>query len=81
MEGVHQLLNGFINCLNVVNLLACFIGAVVGTVVGVLPGLGPTVTMALMLPFTMKFGPAAGLIMMTGIWYGAMYGGRPPRSW
>ena len=75
MEGVHQLLNGFINSLSVVNLLACFIGAVVGTVVGVLPGLGPTVTMALMLPFTMKFGPAAGLIMMTGIWYGAMYGG------
>ena len=75
MEGVHQLLNGFINSLTVVNLFACFIGAVVGTVVGVLPGLGPTVTMALMLPFTMKFGPATGLIMMTGIWYGAMYGG------
>ncbi|HVP80085.1 MAG TPA: tripartite tricarboxylate transporter permease [Thermodesulfobacteriota bacterium] len=75
MEGVHQLLNGFVNSLSVVNLLACFIGAVVGTVVGVLPGLGPTVTMALMLPFTMKFGPATGLIMMTGIWYGAMYGG------
>jgi len=75
MEGVHQLLNGFINSLSMVNLLACFIGAVVGTVVGVLPGLGPTVTMALMLPFTMKFGPATGLIMMTGIWYGAMYGG------
>jgi putative tricarboxylic transport membrane protein len=75
MEGVHQLLSGFINSLTMVNLFACFIGAVVGTVVGVLPGLGPTVTMALMLPFTMKFGPATGLIMMTGIWYGAMYGG------
>ncbi len=75
MEGVHQLLNGFIDSLTMVNLLACFIGAVVGTIVGVLPGLGPTVTMALMLPFTMKFGPATGLIMMTGIWYGAMYGG------
>ncbi len=75
MEGLDQLLNGFVNSLNVVNLTACFIGALVGTLVGVLPGLGPTVTMALMLPFTLKFGPTTGLIMMTGVWYGAMYGG------
>ena len=68
-------MNGFINSLTLVNLVACFIGAMVGTVVGVLPGLGPTVTMALMLPFTLKYGPATGLIMMTGVWYGAMYGG------
>jgi putative tricarboxylic transport membrane protein len=75
MDGLHQLLNGFINSLTLVNLLACFIGALIGTIVGVLPGLGPTVTMALMLPFTMKYGPVTGLIMMTGVWYGAMYGG------
>ena len=75
MEGLHQLINGFISSLGLVNLIACFIGAVVGTVVGVLPGLGPTVTMALMLPFTLKYGPVTGLIMMTGVWYGAMYGG------
>ena len=68
-------MNGFINSLTLVNLVACFVGAMVGTVVGVLPGLGPTVTMALMLPFTLKYGPATGLIMMTGVWYGAMYGG------
>jgi putative tricarboxylic transport membrane protein len=47
----------------------------IGTIVGVLPGLGPTATMALMLPFTMKYGPTVGLIMMAGVWYGAMYGG------
>ncbi len=75
MEGWNLLLNGFINSLTWVNLIACFIGALVGTVVGVLPGLGPTVTMALMLPFTLKYGPTTGLIMMTGVWYGAMYGG------
>ena len=57
MEGLHQLLNGFINSLSLVNLLACFIGALVGTVVGVLPGLGPTVTMALMLPFHREVRP------------------------
>lgn len=75
MEGLNHLLNGFINSLTLVNLVACFVGAMVGTIVGVLPGLGPTVTMALMLPFTLKYGPATGLIMMTGVWYGAMYGG------
>jgi len=75
MEGLSLLSNGFINSLTLVNLVACFIGALVGTIVGVLPGLGPTATMALMLPFTMKYGATTGLIMMTGVWYGAMYGG------
>jgi putative tricarboxylic transport membrane protein len=75
IEGLHQLFNGFVHSLTMVNLLACFFGALIGTIVGVLPGLGPTATMALMLPFTMKYGPTAGLIMLTGVWYGAMYGG------
>jgi len=57
------------------NLLACFIGTVLGTVVGVLPGLGPAGAMALVLPLTLKMGPTAGLIMLAGIYYGAMYGG------
>ena len=75
MEGFDLLYNGFINSLTMVNLFACFIGALIGTIVGVLPGLGPTATMALMLPFTLSYGPTTGLIMMTGVWYGAMYGG------
>jgi putative tricarboxylic transport membrane protein len=75
MEGLNLLYSGFINSLTTVNLVACFIGALVGTVVGVLPGLGPTATMVLMLPFTIPYGPVTGLIMMTGVWYGAMYGG------
>jgi putative tricarboxylic transport membrane protein len=57
------------------NLLACFIGTVLGTIVGVLPGLGPAGAMALVLPLTIKLGPTAGLIMLAGIYYGAMYGG------
>jgi len=75
MEGVGLLYNGFINSLTTVNLVAGFTGALVGTLVGVLPGLGPTATMALILPFTLPYGPTTGLIMMTGVWYGAMYGG------
>src|SRR5262249_19635134 len=57
------------------HLLACFIGTVLGTIVGVLPGLGPAGAMALVLPLTIKLGPTAGLIMLAGIYYGAMYGG------
>jgi putative tricarboxylic transport membrane protein len=75
MEGLGLLLGGFVNSLTLVNLFACFIGALIGTLVGVLPGLGPTATMVLMLPFTLPYGPTTGLIMMTGVWYGAMYGG------
>ncbi len=75
MEGLGLLLTGFANSFTTVNLVACFTGAVIGTLVGVLPGLGPTATMVLMLPFTLPYGPTTGLIMMTGVWYGAMYGG------
>jgi putative tricarboxylic transport membrane protein len=57
------------------NLLACLLGTVLGTIVGVLPGLGPAGAMALVLPLTIKLGPTAGLIMLAGIYYGAMYGG------
>src|SRR3954471_19633569 len=75
MESFNLLLNGFAQSFTTVNLLACFVGAFIGTVVGVLPGLGPTATMALLLPFTLPYGATTGLIMMTGVWYGAMYGG------
>ena len=57
------------------NLAACFVGVLIGTLVGVLPGLGPAAAMALVLPLTLKLGPAAGLIMLAGIYYGSMYGG------
>src|SRR5437879_12263729 len=59
------------------HLLACFVGTVLGTIVGVLPGLGPAGAMALVLPLPIKLGPAAGLILLPGIDYAAMYGGRP----
>ena len=50
-------------------------GALAGTVIGVLPGLGPTAGIALILPISYSFEPATGLIMMAGMYYGAMYGG------
>ena len=71
----HGILSSLFITLQPVNVLACFIGAVLGTLVGVLPGLGPAAAMALVLPLTLKLGPTAGLIMLAGIYYGAMYGG------
>ncbi|MBP1723668.1 MAG: tripartite tricarboxylate transporter TctA family protein [Deltaproteobacteria bacterium] len=57
------------------NLLFCFIGCVIGTLVGVLPGLGPVATISLLLPSTFHISPVSAIIMLGGIYYGAMYGG------
>ncbi len=57
------------------NLLFCFIGVLIGTLVGVLPGLGPVATISLLLPSTFTINPVSALIMLAGIFYGAMYGG------
>ncbi len=75
MSGLEHLINGFAVALTPINLIACLFGCFLGTIVGVLPGLGPTATMSLFLPLTLKYGPVTGLIMMAGVWYGAQYGG------
>jgi putative tricarboxylic transport membrane protein len=76
MFDVLGLWQGFQIAFSPVNLLWCFIGSVLGTAVGVLPGLGPAATIALLLPISMKMGsPVTAIILMSGIFYGAMYGG------
>lgn len=57
------------------NLLYCFIGVFLGTAIGVLPGLGPTATIAMLLPITFGLPPISSLIMLAGIYYGSQYGG------
>jgi putative tricarboxylic transport membrane protein len=66
---------GFETALRPENLLFCFVGVALGTAVGVLPGIGPTATIALLLPITFEFEPVTALIMLAGIYYGAQYGG------
>jgi putative tricarboxylic transport membrane protein len=66
---------GFSVALTPANLLFCFLGALVGTLVGVLPGLGPVGAVAFLLSLTFKMEPASAVIMLAGIYYGAMYGG------
>src|SRR5688500_3029342 len=75
MSSLEQLANGFSTALSLKSLFYCFVGCFWGTIVGVLPGLGPLAGMTLLLPLTFSLDPANGIIMLTGIFYGAMYGG------
>jgi len=69
------LLAGFSIALAPINLLWGLVGVTLGTAVGVLPGVGPALTVAMLLPLTVKLDPTGALIMFAGIYYGAMYGG------
>jgi putative tricarboxylic transport membrane protein len=75
LEIFTQFLGGLGIALQPVNLLYCFVGALVGTLIGVLPGLGPVATVAMLLPATFYLPPVSALIMLAGIYYGAQYGG------
>jgi TctA family transporter len=75
MELFGNLALGLETALSPENLLYCFIGVVLGTAVGVLPGIGPTATIALLLPITFGLEPVTAIIMLAGIYYGAQYGG------
>ena len=75
MELIDNLALGLQTALTPENVLWCFVGVFIGTLVGVLPGIGPTATMAMLLPITFTFEPVTSLIMLAGIYYGAQYGG------
>ncbi len=75
MDALQPLLHGFSVAFRLDNLFFCVIGCLWGTVVGVLPGLGPLAGLTLLLPLTYQLEPASAIIMLAGIFYGAMYGG------
>ncbi len=75
MEAFHSLISGFAVALRPENLLFALAGCVIGTVVGVLPGIGPIAGMAILLPLTFKLDATGAIIMLSAIYYGAMYGG------
>ncbi len=75
MELIANLSLGFSTALTGTNLFYCFIGVFLGTLIGVLPGLGPTATIAMLLPITFTLPPVSALIMLAGIYYGSQYGG------
>jgi len=75
MDTLTHILNGFAVCLQPINLWYTFLGCFLGTIIGVLPGIGPSATIALLIPITYGMNPTSALIMMCGIFYGARYGG------
>ncbi len=75
MDMFDNLILGFSVALSLQNVMYCFLGVFVGTAIGVLPGIGPLVTIAMLLPITFNLAPIPALIMLSGIYYGAQYGG------
>jgi putative tricarboxylic transport membrane protein len=71
----HNLFYGFSVALQPEHIIVCFLGVLLGTLIGVLPGIGPLGAIAILLPATFRMSPVSAIIMLAGIYYGAMYGG------
>lgn len=78
MELLTNLGDGFAVAFSPMNLIYVTLGVLIGTVIGLLPGLGATAAIAILLPLTFSLEPATAIIMLAGIYYGSMYGGRVP---
>ena len=78
MELLGNLADGFVVALTWQNLLLALLGCFLGTIMGALPGLGPSNGVAILIPlaFTLGLGATPSLILLTSVYYGAMYGGR-----
>jgi putative tricarboxylic transport membrane protein len=74
-ETLNNLLLGFSTALTMSNLFYAFIGCLYGTLVGVLPGVGPLAGISILLPATFGLNGTSAIILLAGIYYGAMYGG------
>ncbi len=75
MEIFNNLIFGFSVALSPSNFMYCLLGVFIGTLTGVLPGLGVMNAVAILIPMTFGMNPTAAMIMLAGIYYGAMYGG------
>ncbi|ODT60240.1 MULTISPECIES: tripartite tricarboxylate transporter permease [Paracoccus] len=78
METLANLAMGFSIALTPYTLMLAIIGCFVGTIIGALPGLGPSNGVALLIPisFSMGLDAISALVLLTSVYYGAMYGGR-----
>ncbi|MEK7374455.1 MAG: tripartite tricarboxylate transporter permease [Thermodesulfobacteriota bacterium] len=75
MDILEGLMGGFATCLTPYNIWMALLGCLLGTLVGILPGLGPSATIAILLPITFGMDATPAMIMMCAVYYGAMYGG------
>jgi putative tricarboxylic transport membrane protein len=74
-ETFQNLLLGFSVALQPSILVYAFVGCLVGTLVGMMPGLGPLAGISLLLPATFGLNPIIAIVLLAGVYYGAMYGG------
>ncbi len=72
---VEGIITGLQTAFTPLNLLMVFVGCFAGTFIGMLPGLGPVSAIALMIPVTYGLDPSSGMILMAGVYYGAVFGG------
>jgi TctA family transporter len=75
VEFWDHLILGFTTALSLSNFVYCAIGVLLGTLIGVLPGIGPVAGVSMLLPITFTMPPTGALIMLSGIYYGTMFGG------
>src|SRR6187431_3549629 len=68
-------MTGLAAAMSLQNLAYAFAGCALGTLIGVLPGLGPAAGTAILIPLTFRLDPTGAIIMLSAIYYGAMYGG------
>jgi putative tricarboxylic transport membrane protein len=75
VETIQNLTHGFAVALSPAVMLYAFAGCVIGTLVGMLPGVGPLAGISLLLPASYGLNATTAIVMLAGIYYGAMYGG------
>jgi putative tricarboxylic transport membrane protein len=75
LEEINALFHGFAIALTPLNLGLMFIGVVLGVIIGVLPGLGGANGIAILLPLTFTMSPTSAIIMLSCIYWGALFGG------
>src|ERR671914_2149309 len=75
MEEIVNLFHGFAVVLQPFNILVMVVGILLGVLIGVLPGLGGANGVAILLPLTFSMSPTAAIIMLSSIYWGALFGG------
>src|SRR5947207_10784819 len=75
MEELSALAHGFVTVLQPFNLVLMLVGIVLGVIIGVLPGLGGANGVAILLPLTFGMSPTSAIIMLSCIYWGALFGG------
>lgn len=75
VETLNSLMMGFSVAFQPQVLMYAFFGCIIGTLVGMMPGLGPLAGISLLLPATFGLNPIIAIVLLAGVYYGAMYGG------